>query len=204
MRPYARVLIDEAHHTFSTGTEAVKFYREVLSPDFTLMITATPDDKDAENFRISSGIAVMHRFTVSRLDAVAAKLIKGGIKSVAYLAGDQHRDLHHAVEAAARFREKPADEGERVAHLLGRRVAAMDAARGVVRGGVARHPHHAARLDHAAERPRIARFGLVLELHRCLPGPAALYPAQPEGMSRDPPRYPAVPAAGRPRRIRRR
>ena len=87
------VLIDEAHHTFSTGTEAVKFYREVLSPDFTLMITATPDDKDAENFRISSGIAVMHRFTVSRLDAVAAKLIKGGIKSVAYLAGDQHRDL---------------------------------------------------------------------------------------------------------------
>lgn len=87
------VLIDEAHHTFSTGTEAVKFYREVLKPDFTLMITATPDDQDAENFRKSSGIAVMHRVTVSRLDAVEAKLIKGGIKSVAYLAGDQHRDL---------------------------------------------------------------------------------------------------------------
>ena len=32
------VLIDEAHHTFSTGTETVKFYREVLKPDFTLMI----------------------------------------------------------------------------------------------------------------------------------------------------------------------
>lgn len=87
------VLIDEAHHTFSTGTEAVKFYREVLKPDFTLMITATPDDQDAENFRKSSGIEVMHRITVSRLDAVEAKLIKGGIKSVAYLAGDQHRDL---------------------------------------------------------------------------------------------------------------
>lgn len=87
------VLIDEAHHTFSTGTEAVKFYREVLRPDFTLMITATPDDQDAENFRKSSGIEVMHRITVSRLDAVEAKLIKGGIKSVAYLAGDQHRDL---------------------------------------------------------------------------------------------------------------
>ncbi len=87
------VLVDEAHHTFSTGTEAVKFYREVLRPDFTLMITATPDDQDAENFRKSSGIAVMHRITVSRLDAVEAKLIKGGIKSVAYLAGDQHRDL---------------------------------------------------------------------------------------------------------------
>ena len=35
----------------------------------------------------------MHRVTVSRLDAVEARLIKGGIKSVAYLAGDQHRDL---------------------------------------------------------------------------------------------------------------
>lgn len=87
------ILIDEAHHTFSTGTEAVKFYREVLSPDFTLMITATPDDQDAENFRKSSGIAVMHRVTVSRLDAFEANLIKGGIKSIAYLAGDQHRDL---------------------------------------------------------------------------------------------------------------
>jgi len=87
------VLVDEAHHTFSTGTESVRFYREVLRPDFTLMITATPDDQDAENFRKSSGIEVMHRITVSRQDAVEAKLIKGGIKSVAYLAGDQHRDL---------------------------------------------------------------------------------------------------------------
>lgn len=87
------VLVDEAHHTFSTGTEAVKFYRDVLKPEFTLMITATPDDQDAENFRKSSGIGEMHRITVSRVDAVEAKLIKGGIKSVAYIAGDQHRDL---------------------------------------------------------------------------------------------------------------
>lgn len=87
------VLVDEAHHTFTAGTESVKYYREVLQPDFTLMITATPDDQDAENFRKASGIAVMHRVTVSRLDAVEARLIKGGIKSVAYLAGDQHREL---------------------------------------------------------------------------------------------------------------
>ena len=87
------VIVDEAHHTFSTGTESVRFYREVLQPDFTLMITATPDDQDAENFRKSAGIAVMHRITVSRLDAVTAGLIKPGIKSVAYLAGEQHRDL---------------------------------------------------------------------------------------------------------------
>lgn len=87
------VLVDEAHHTFTAGTESLKYYREVVQPDFTLMITATPDDQDAENFRKASGIAVMHRITVSRLDAVEAGLIKDGIKSVAYLAGDQHREL---------------------------------------------------------------------------------------------------------------
>lgn len=87
------VIVDEAHHTFSSGTESVRYYREVLKPDFTLMITATPDDQDAENFRKSAGIAVMHRITVSRLDAVTAGLIKPGIKSVAYLAGEQHREL---------------------------------------------------------------------------------------------------------------
>jgi type III restriction enzyme len=86
-------LVDEAHHTFTAGTESLKYYREVVQPDFTLMITATPDDQDAENFRKASGIAVMHRITVSRMDAVEAGLIKGRIKSVAYLAGDQHREL---------------------------------------------------------------------------------------------------------------
>lgn len=70
-------LIDEAHHTFSTGTESVKFYREVLRPDFTLMITATPDDQDAESFRKSSGIAVMHRDTVSRQDCRGGKSYQG-------------------------------------------------------------------------------------------------------------------------------
>lgn len=87
------VIVDEAHHTFSTGTESVRYYREILQPDFTLMITATPDDQDAENFRKSAGIAIMHRISVSRQDAVDAGLIKPGIKSVAYLAGDQHREL---------------------------------------------------------------------------------------------------------------
>jgi len=94
------VLVDEAHHTFTSGTEALKYYREVVQPDFTLMITATPDDQDAENFRKASGIAVMHRITVSRLDAVEAGLIKDGIKSVAYIAGEQHRELIDFGQAA--------------------------------------------------------------------------------------------------------
>ncbi|MBE0500183.1 MAG: DEAD/DEAH box helicase family protein [Desulfuromonadales bacterium] len=94
------VIVDEAHHTFSSGTESVRYYREVLQPDFTLMITATPDDQDAESFRKSAGIAIMHRITVSRLDAVSAGLIKPGIKSVAYLAGEQHRELVDFGQAA--------------------------------------------------------------------------------------------------------
>lgn len=94
------VIVDEAHHTFSSGTESVRYYREVLQPDFTLMITATPDDQDAENFRKSAGIAVMHRISVSRLDAVSACLIKPGIKSVVYLAGEQHRELVDFGQAA--------------------------------------------------------------------------------------------------------
>jgi type III restriction enzyme len=49
----------------------------VVQPDFTLMITATPDDQDAENFRKASGIAVMHRITVSSIDAVEAGLSMG-------------------------------------------------------------------------------------------------------------------------------
>ena len=40
------VVVDEAHHTFSGATEAVRFYTEVMQPEFTLLITATPDDKD--------------------------------------------------------------------------------------------------------------------------------------------------------------
>lgn len=111
------VLVDEAHHTFTAGTESVRYYREVVQPDFTLMITATPDDQDAESFRKASGIAVMHRVTVSRLDAVAARLIKGGIKSVAYLAGDQHRDLIDFGQAALA-------DGVRVHNAIKARLAA--------------------------------------------------------------------------------
>lgn len=94
------VVVDEAHHTFSGATEAVKFYRHILMPEFTLLITATPDDKDAEKFKEISGIKEMHRITVSRIDAVDAGLIKEGIKSVAYLASDQHKAVVDFAGAA--------------------------------------------------------------------------------------------------------
>jgi len=87
------VVVDEAHHTFSGATEAVRFYTEVMQPEFTLLITATPDDKDVDKFKRATGIAELHRITVSRQDAVDAGLIKQGIKSVAYLAPDDQKAL---------------------------------------------------------------------------------------------------------------
>jgi type III restriction enzyme len=87
------VVVDEAHHTFSAATEAVRFYTEVMQPEFTLLITATPDDKDVEKFKKTTGIAELHRITVSRQDAVDAGMIKSGIKSVAYLAPDDQKAL---------------------------------------------------------------------------------------------------------------
>lgn len=87
------VVVDEAHHTFSATTEAVRFYNEVMKPEFTLLITATPNDKDAEKFKIATEIEVLHRITVSRQDVVNAGIIKAGVKSIAYLAADDQKAL---------------------------------------------------------------------------------------------------------------
>jgi type III restriction enzyme len=51
------VVVDEAHHGFTRAAEAVRFYRETLRPDFTLMITATPDDQDVESSRRRRALA---------------------------------------------------------------------------------------------------------------------------------------------------
>jgi len=88
-------VVDEAHHSFFApqASEAVRFYRETLRPEFTLMITATPDDQDVEKFKKAAGIGHLHRICVSRREAVDAGLIKEGIKSIAYLAADDQREL---------------------------------------------------------------------------------------------------------------
>jgi type III restriction enzyme len=86
-------VVDEAHHGFTRAAEAVRFYRETLNPDFTLMITATPNDQDVEKFKKAAGIGHLHRIRVSRKEAVDAGLIKDGIKSIAYLAADDQKAL---------------------------------------------------------------------------------------------------------------
>lgn len=87
------VVVDEAHLGFTRATEAVKFYRDVMRPDFTLLITATPDDQDVDTFKAATGIVDLHRVSVSRHDAVEASLIKDGIKSITYIAPDDQKTL---------------------------------------------------------------------------------------------------------------
>ncbi len=79
------VIIDEAHHGIGAKTQSVEFFRDVLKPDYCLMVTATPDDADAERFTKAAAIKDLHRVTVSREEAVEAGLVKEGVRSIAYL-----------------------------------------------------------------------------------------------------------------------
>lgn len=79
------VIIDEAHHGIGAKTQSVEFFKEVLKPDYCLMVTATPDDADAEHFMKAAVIKDLHRVTVSREEAVEAGLVKEGVRSIAYL-----------------------------------------------------------------------------------------------------------------------
>jgi superfamily II DNA or RNA helicase len=87
------VVVDEAHHSFTKATETVNFYREVMHPEFSLLITATPDDADVDKFKKAAGLAVIHRIQVSRHNAVDAGLIKAAVKSIAYLVLDDQKEL---------------------------------------------------------------------------------------------------------------
>lgn len=74
------VVIDEAHHTFKGQSQAFAFYRDVLSPELTILVTATPKDKDIEAFTKATGIKNLRRITVSRQQAIDDRLIKEGVK----------------------------------------------------------------------------------------------------------------------------
>lgn len=87
------VVVDEAHHGFHADTQAALFFRETLRPEYTVLITATPDDADLADFERRMGVAKLHRTSVSREDAVEAGLIKAGIKCVAYFAAEGQRAL---------------------------------------------------------------------------------------------------------------
>jgi len=82
------VVVDEAHHGFHGDTQAAKFFREVLNPEFTILVTATPDDADLRDLQERMQIGNIHRIGMSRIDAVGPGpeegLIKRGIKAIAW------------------------------------------------------------------------------------------------------------------------
>ena len=100
------VVIDEAHHGISSNSQSMELFRDVLAPDYSLMITATPDDADAEKFTKAAGIKELHRVTVARQEAVecngpgVAGLIKPVVRSVAYISPPDQATLAD-FEAAA-------------------------------------------------------------------------------------------------------
>ncbi len=44
------VVVDEAHHSFHGTTLAFQFFRDVLRADYTVLVTATPNDKELKAF----------------------------------------------------------------------------------------------------------------------------------------------------------
>ena len=87
------VVVDEAHHGFGHGTQALDYYSQHLCPDFTLLLTATPDDADAEAFKRAAGFQRLHPVTISREDAVDAGLVKPGVRSIAFMAAPDQEPL---------------------------------------------------------------------------------------------------------------
>jgi len=96
------VVVDEAHHGFGGETQAAAFFRDTLKPEYTILVTATPDDKDIKAFEKAMGIAELQRISVSRSDAVREGLIKMGVKCVAYFSDADKRGLINLETTALR------------------------------------------------------------------------------------------------------
>jgi hypothetical protein len=84
-------VVDEAHHGFHgrSAAQPRASFNDVLTPDYTLMMTATPRDKDALAFETDTGYCVGEPAdwaSVSRFDAVEAGLLKRGVRMVRFIA----------------------------------------------------------------------------------------------------------------------
>ena len=131
------VVIDEAHHGISSNSQSMELYRDVLMPDYSLMITATPDDADAEKFTKAAGIKELHRVTVARGEAVecngpdVAGLIKPAVRSVAYISPPDQAALADFEAAAlqdgctthARIKQELQNQGVNLVPLMMVQVA---------------------------------------------------------------------------------
>jgi superfamily II DNA or RNA helicase len=120
------VVVDEAHHGFGRDTQAAIFFRDVLKPDYTILVTATPDDADIAEFKAKMSIAELAHIQISRQDAVESGLIKAGVKCAAYVVEPEQRRLvdleelalRDAVAAHRRISRLLAEQGIPLAPLL--------------------------------------------------------------------------------------
>ncbi|MCX6878528.1 MAG: DNA methyltransferase [Verrucomicrobia bacterium] len=120
------VVVDEAHHSFHGETLAARFFREVLAPEYTILITATPDDADILDFQKRLGVAELRRTSIARQDAVDAGLIKDGVRCAAYFVdADKARmvdlepvALRDAVTTHRHIKARLAADGVDLAPLL--------------------------------------------------------------------------------------
>ena len=98
---YVGAVVDEAHVNFgTTAKQAAAFYLDVLRPDFTFLVTATPKDTELELFRQHAKIGVVNRIEVSRDKVVRACLNKIGIKAIHFRADERDERLLDMQEVA--------------------------------------------------------------------------------------------------------
>lgn len=76
------VVVDEAHHGVRGESEASRLLKDVLSPDYFLFLTATPDDKDVLALQRYLGLTRIRREVATREDGIEARLIKPDVKVV--------------------------------------------------------------------------------------------------------------------------
>ncbi len=90
---YVGVVIDEAHHSFRGQSKAYDFFRNVVDPDLTLCITATPRDEDIEDFKKGVHLGNLRRIKVRRQEGVEAGLLKIGVKAAVFKAPGNLEEL---------------------------------------------------------------------------------------------------------------
>ncbi|WP_296258985.1 MULTISPECIES: DEAD/DEAH box helicase [unclassified Pseudomonas] len=86
------VVVDEAHHGFVRATEAGRFFAEVMSPDYVLLMTATPRDTDAAKFAKQTGYQIggpNDWASITRAEGVDAQLLKKSVKAARFIAQNQ-------------------------------------------------------------------------------------------------------------------
>ena len=86
-------VVDEAHHSFRGSTQAFSFFQNVLDPDVTLLVTATPKDGEIETFCRTVHLGKMKRITVSRREGVEAGLLKQGVKTAVFTVNNRDKGL---------------------------------------------------------------------------------------------------------------